>query len=406
MSQLLRSLEPVSLSERLRILHIMPTLTVGGAEQMAAHLMIGLSQTHTVGAVGLFPEANSPVERRLAHADIPQWHLNKRAGFDPGMFSALSRVFREFRPHVVHTHMAVQRYVFPILLANRSVAAVHTIHNLAEHETDVFGRLVHWFAFRSRVLPIGISQEVAASIARFYGMPCKTVIPNCIPVEQYSDSSATRAHWRESQGLAADAVVFTSVARLEPQKNPLLALKALSTLSDPRAHLLILGEGSLQEQVATYVRSNDLAGRVHLLGKQNNIPSMLAASDVFVLGSDWEGNPLAVMEAMAAALPVIATGVGGVPELVRDGEDGILVRAGDWSAFAEAMRALLDDPQKRTAMGAAAQTRAFSEFRVERMVQRYADLYQEAVMTTRGTRHRDLNGWAASRVEMPSEQSE
>ena len=406
MSPLLNPSEPISLSERLRILHIMPTLTVGGAEQMAAHLMIGLSRSHTVGAVGLFPEANSPVERRLAEANIPQWHLKKRAGFDPGMFSALSQVFCEFRPQVVHTHMAVQRYVFPVLLRNRSVAAVHTIHNLAEHETDTFGRLVHWFAFRNRVLPIGISQEVAASVARVYGMRCKAVIPNCIPVEYYRDSTSDSAQWRKEEGIDADAVVFTSVARLEPQKNPLLALKALSTLSDPRAHLLVLGEGSLEEQVAAYVRSHGLSSRVHLLGKQNNIPSILAASDVFVLGSDWEGNPLAVMEAMAAGLPVIATDVGGVPELVRCGKEGILVRAGDWSGFADAMRDLLDDAPKRIAMGAAAQTRAFSEFRVERMVQRYAELYQEAVMLTRGMRHRQMHDWAASQVEIQSEQSE
>jgi len=383
----------------------MPTLTVGGAEQMAAHLMIGLSQSHTVGAVGLFPAADSPVERRLERANIPQWHLNKRPGFDPGMFSSLSRVLREFQPHVVHTHMAVQRYVFPILLRNRIAAAVHTIHNLAEHETDAFGRLVHWFAFRNQVMPIGISQEVAASVSRFYGMQCRAVIPNCIPVEHYANSSSDGLVWRERHGIHPDAIVFTSVARLEPQKNPLLALKALSKMGNARAHLVLLGDGSLREQVAEYVQSNDLASRVHLLGKQNDIPNILAASDVFVLGSNWEGNPLAVMEAMAAGLPVIATEVGGVPELVRSGEEGILVRAGDWSAFADAMQELLNDSEKRIAMGHAARTRAFNEFRVERMVQQYADLYQEAVTKSRRTRSRQMNNWAAPRVEIQSEQS-
>ena len=108
------------------------------------------------------------------------------------MFPALSRVFHEFQPHVVHTHMAVQRYVFPILLRNRIPAAVHTIHNLAEHETDAVGRLVHWFAFRNQVMPIGISHEVAASVARLYGIRCRAVIPNCIPVEDYANSSSDR----------------------------------------------------------------------------------------------------------------------------------------------------------------------------------------------------------------------
>ena len=168
MSQLSNPPETGPLSEGLRVLHILPSLSVGGAEQMAAHLMIGLSRSHTVGAVGLLPAANSIIERRLAKAGIRTWHLDKRAGFDPRMFSSLSRIFRKFQPEVVHTHMAVQRYVFPLLLRERVGAAFHTIHSLAEHETDAFGRLVHWFAFRHHVLPIAVSREVAASVKRVY----------------------------------------------------------------------------------------------------------------------------------------------------------------------------------------------------------------------------------------------
>src|SRR3954471_13887761 len=147
---------------------------------MATHLMIGLSRSHTVGAVGLFAEADNPAERRLSEAGIPRWHLNKRMGFDPRMFAFLSRVFRDFKPDVVHTHMATQRYVFPLLLTNRGTAALHTVHSLAEHETDAFGRLLNWFAFRQRVVPVGVSQEVSASVERVYGLECKGVILNCI----------------------------------------------------------------------------------------------------------------------------------------------------------------------------------------------------------------------------------
>jgi glycosyltransferase involved in cell wall biosynthesis len=365
---------------------------------MATHLMIGLSRTHTVGAVGLFPATDSAVERRLAEANIPMWHLNKRPGFDPRMFGALSRVFREFRPQVVHTHMAVQRYVFPILLRNRIPAAIHTMHNLAEHETDAFGRLVHWFAFRNHVLPIGISREVSASVKRLYGLECQAVIPNCIPVEHYRNNPEDRRQWREQQGLGPDAVVFTCVGRFVPQKNPMLLLKAFAELNDPRAHLALAGEGALREQLIAYARSHNISARVHFLGKQDNIPAILAASDVFVLSSDWEGNPLAVMEAMAARLPVIATRVGGVPELVESGEQGILVPAGDQTGFADAMKALIESPEKRQAMADAAQTRAFREFRVERMVEGYADLYRKTVVNFHATRSKAATRWAATQT--------
>ena len=385
-------------TESLRILHITPTLTVGGAEQMATHLMIGLSRTHTVGAVSLFPASNSAVEHRLQEASIPMWHLNKRPGFDPRMLGALSRVFREFRPQVVHTHMAVQRYAFPVLLRNRIPAAIHTVHNLAEHETDAFGRLVNWFAFRNGVLPIGISHEVSASVKRVYGLECEAVIPNCIPVEHYRNNPEDRRQWREQLGLGPDSIAFTCVGRFEPQKNTLLLLKAFAELNDPRAHLVLLGEGSLRERLTDYARSHNISARVHFLGKQNNVPAILAASDVFVLASDWEGNPLAVMEAMAARLPVVATAVGGVPELVESGEQGILVPAGDCGGFASAMRALMENPEKRRAMADAAETRALHEFRLERMVDGYADFYRRTVMKFQATRSKAATRWAATQT--------
>jgi len=381
--QILNSPKCQSTSDSLRILHVTPNLTVGGAEQMAAHLMIGLAQSHKVAAVGLLPRSNSVVEERLANAGIPVWHLNKRLGFDPRMFSSLTRLFREFQPDVLHSHMAVQRYVFPVLLRSRIPAAVHTVHNLAEHETDAVGRVVHWFAFRNQVLPVGISQEVSASIKRVYGLECKSVIPNCIPVERYQYSAEDRIEWRAQQRFSTDDVVFTCVARLEPQKNPILLLKALGELNHPKAHLVFLGYGSLEAKVAAYAKSHDLSTRVHLLGKQDNVSRALAGSDVFVLGSDWEGNPLAVMEAMACGLPVIGTAVGGVPELVHSGEHGTLVPAGDWPGFCRAMGVLLRDPEKRRAMASAARARAMREFRLERMVQGYGDLYQEMVASRR-----------------------
>lgn len=374
---------PNSGSERLRILHIAPSLSVGGAEQMATHLMIGLAASHTVGAVGLLPYSDNAVERRLQNAGIPKWHLNKRPGFDMRMFGALSRVFREFQPDVVHTHMAVQRYVFPVLLRSRVPAAIHTIHNLARHETDSVGRVVHWFAFRNRVVPVAISREVAASVQRVYGLACNAVVPNCIPVERYQPNDRDRQEWRARFHLGPEAVVFTCVGRLVAQKNPLLLMEAFAQVKDPRAHLVLLGEGPLAGEVAQYAKARALTDRVHLLGKQDCVPQMLAASDVFVLSSDWEGNPLAVMEAMAAGLPVVATAVGGVPELVASGEQGFLVPAGDAPAFASAMQTLLGDSELRRAMAAAAGARACREFTLERMVRGYEELYRQTVMAFR-----------------------
>jgi glycosyltransferase involved in cell wall biosynthesis len=231
-----------------------------------------------------------------------------------------------------------------------------------------------------------------------YGLECKAVIPNCIPVENYQHKPEERVRWREENGVSPDALVFTCVGRLEPQKNPLLLLQAFAELNDPQARLVLSGEGSLREQLTAYALANNLCGRVRLIGKQNNIPAVLAASDAFVLASNWEGNPLAVMEAMAAGLPVIATDVGGVPELVESGQQGFLVSAGDRMGFAAAMKTLLRDTGMRQAMGRAAQTRAVREFKVERMVEGYANLYGEMVKKSRGTQAKAMARWAASQT--------
>src|SRR6266853_2796732 len=194
----------MSIPERLRVLHIVPGFGVGGAEQMAGHLMIGLSETHDVAAVGLGPAVNSSIEHKLRRADIPLWHLGKRPGFDPRLYISLDRVLKQVRPPVVHTHLSVLRYALPSLLRRRIPVVVHTLHNLAEHEADVIGRAVQWFAFRRAVLPVAISREVAASVKRVYGLECSAMVPNCIPIENYRRNVADGNRWREKEGFGYD----------------------------------------------------------------------------------------------------------------------------------------------------------------------------------------------------------
>jgi len=228
-------------SEKLRVLQIVPSFGVGGAEQMAGHLMVGLSESAEVSGATMFPATDGPIEKKLQHAGIPLWHLGKRKGFDPRMFLAFDRLLRQVRPHVVHTHLSVLRYCLPALIRRRIPAVVHTLHNVAEHEADAIGRIVQWFAFRGWVRPIAISTEVAASFRRLYHLDCKGIVPNCIPVHQYQGLSDRRVAWREREGLGADAVVFISVGRLEPQKNHKLLLEAFAVLTTRRRGLSYAG---------------------------------------------------------------------------------------------------------------------------------------------------------------------
>jgi glycosyltransferase involved in cell wall biosynthesis len=166
-------------------------------------------------------------------------------------------------------------------------------------------------------------------------------------------------------------VLIVSVARLDPQKNPLLMMHALP--DDARCHLLLVGDGSLAAEVrrrATY--------RVHVLGVRTDIPDILFASDIFALASDYEGLPVSVIEAMAAGLPVVATSVGGVPELVEQERTGVLVPPRDRAGLARAIERLALDGSLRQAMGMRGALRS-REFGGARMIESYAALFESMV---------------------------
>ena len=176
-------------------------------------------------------------------------------------------------------------------------------------------------------------------------------------------------------------ILFVCVAWLRPQKNPVLLLEAFrrGPASDPRAHLLLVGTGSLRSELERQIGASGLQERVHLLGTRADVPEILNAADVFVLSSDYEGNPLSVMEAMAAGKPVICTAVGGVPELVEDRGCGLLVPPRDPKALSEAMSHMLENPNARKSMGEKSARRAVERFDLRTMTEAYEDLYRSLI---------------------------
>jgi glycosyltransferase involved in cell wall biosynthesis len=343
---------------KVRVLEVLATLKRAGAERTAVTIATGLERSRfECEVVSLYDAFEDGFEDELARAGLKVHHLGKRPGFDSRMYPRLARVMREFRPDVVHTHSYVLRYVWPVA----SAKVVHTVHNLADREVDRAGRALHRWSMRRGARFVAISNEVARSFREVYGRQPAAVIFNGV------DLPPGRREWRREQGFADDDVLIASVARLEPQKNPLALLDALP--ADPRCHLLLAGDGSLRDEVER--RAGD---RVHLLGVRGDVADVLAGSDIFALASDYEGLPVAVIEAMAAGLPVVATGVGGVPELVADGVTGLLVRPRDRQALRVALTALVRDPERRRKMGERGRERS-RLFGASKMVDEYARLF-------------------------------
>lgn len=367
---------------KLRVVQIVPMLTSGGAERVAVHIVRGLNrQRYEPVVISLTGRLGCDLDHLLEEAGVEAHYLNKRLGFDHRMYYRLPAVLKECRPDIVHTHLHVFRYALPFLLQLKKASLLHTVHNLAEREIEPRLRWLQRFALNHGIAPVAVAEEVAVSLARLYGIQGCRVISNGIPTDQYARPLTPRKEWRAREGFSEDDVLFVCVGRFAPQKNHALLLKAFQQgpASHPNARLVLVGEGVLLEQLEEQAKCLRLDRQVHFLGLRTDIPDVLGASDAFVLSSDYEGNPLSVMEAMASGLPIVSTAVGGVPSIFESGREGILVQPGDVQGLSNAMTLLLRNPELRQFLGMAAARRAREEFDVSRMVQAYEALYETLV---------------------------
>ena len=193
-----------------------------------------------------------------------------------------------------------------------------------------------------------------------------------------------------------------SVARLTRQKNHSLLLRAFARLMPTQGvQLVLVGDGPLKPELQREADTLEIVGQVRFLGVREDVPDVLASSDVFALSSDAEGNPLALMEAMAAGLPVVATAVGGVPELVTHGRDGFVVPPGDPDSLAAALGRLIGSPEQRQAMGRDAESKASATFDVAHTVQSYVELYKTLISGGRALDRPHLAPRTGQQVKIP-----
>lgn len=368
-------------AEPIRVAHIVPALQIGGAERLAVNLCLYHTARTAPACVIYDPPADTHYERQLQQARIPLVSAYKRRAYDVGVFVRLLRLLRHLQPAVAHLHISGINYVFPLLPLLR-VPSVYTVHNIAERDLHARrgGRLVQYLAFRYRlggIQPVAISEQVRVSFQQLYGWGELPVIWNGIPVAEFTPSSERRACWRAREGFSEAETLIVCIAGFRPQKNLSLLIRAFAGLSQETARLLLVGSGEQEAQLRALVRELGVAERVHFLGVRNDIPAILNACDLFALSSDWEGTPMAIMEAMASGLPVISTAVGGVPELVQHGITGLLTPPGDMAALTDALRQLVRDPALRKSMGCAARQFATEHFDIHKTVDAYEQLYAQ-----------------------------
>jgi sugar transferase (PEP-CTERM/EpsH1 system associated) len=223
---------------------------------------------------------------------------------------------------------------------------------------------------------VTVSRDLGRWLVEDIGISGHKVMSICNGVDTERFSPGGRQAARAALGIGPESIVIGTVGRLDPVKDHVGLLQAFSQLAaDPRALLVIVGDGPTRATLAATAAGLGLGGRVRLLGERDDVPAVLTGFDIFVLSSIAEGMSNAILEAMATGLPVVATRVGGNPELVADGSSGFLVEPGSPAALADALRRYLGDPGLLARHGRAARELAQAEFSLERMVGEYGQLY-------------------------------
>jgi glycosyltransferase involved in cell wall biosynthesis len=274
---------------------------------------------------------------------------------------------------LVHTHSSKAGVVGR--LAARLGGAdlvVHSVHGFGHthHARGLGRRLLASAEWLAGWACDGLTADSLANVRQgereslFHGRPARVV--RCgVDLDAFATPKRERARVRAELGVGAEAPVVLTLACLKPQKDPLTWAEVgrRVTAARPGTVFLLAGDGELRPAVEAFIASRGLQGSLRLLGWRQDVAELLHASDVFFLPSRWEGLPQAIVQAMAARLPVVATDVDGNPEAVRPDETGVLCRPGDADAMSVALLALLADPARRAALGARGATCAepFSE---------------------------------------------
>jgi len=362
----------------MKVMIVLPCLDIGGAEKMATDLAVALRRCQSAEVLVTSLADSLPyLPDLLRSSGVAVEQLGKRSGLDIRMVRRLNQVVKRFQPDVIHTHQGALPYVLPVLMLNPSVKCVHTVHNLPQYETDPIGGFIHRMAYRVCVTPVAVTGVIAEMFRSHYWLKDVAVINNGIDLSPYS-SQTQRSAWRHDNGIPESTTTITCLAHFRPQKNHQLLLRAFASVASeyPDTMLLLVGDGPLRGPIEDFIASQKLGERVRLLGFRYDIPQILASSDIGVLSSNYEGMPLSVMQMMEAGVPVVATRVGGLPELVIDGEDGYLVPPSDAGELAAALKHLVSSERERTRLGSNGRRKAIANFGTDRMAEQYCRIYE------------------------------
>ena len=357
----------------MNILQVMPEFGLAGAETMCESLVKGLvKDSQNKVLVASLYDYHSAITERMEHSGVRVEYLNKKRGFDRNMFGKLARLMKQNNIDVVHTHLYVMEYAIPAAVIAHVPVRIHTVHSVASKEMGkVLRRLSKTFYRHFGVCPVAISPRVADTIAGEYKMS-----RDDIPVI-YNGSDLTKCSPKTSYDYEGSFHLL-HVGRLTHIKQQDLIIKAVSKLkkSGRDVKVTFVGAGEMMDDYKRIANSEHLTENdVIFSGLQANVYPFLNEADAFLLPSKYEGMPVSLIEAMGTALPIIASRVGGIPDMIDDGDSGLLIEP-TVDNLCDAIIRLMDNLRLRKLLGTRAREKA-RRFSLEAMAEDYSLLYKK-----------------------------
>lgn len=338
---------------------------------MCENLCIALNNAgEKVIAVSLYSE-HSAITKRLEGNGVQIEFLGKNAGPDFSTFIKLIKLMKREKPDVVHTHIYASKYGLPAAALAGVKKKVHTVHNMAQEEQGTVGKIVNYLMYHfCGVIPVALSPEVRKSVGEVYGLS-ENVIPaiyngidlsRCIPKEKYEKGAK---------------FTILHIGRFMEVKNHEILIRAFAKLASKYndVRLQLIGEGKLFCKMKELVENLHIADKVEFVGSQPDVYTYLHNASIFCLPSKYEGMPMTLIEAMGTGLPIIASNVGGIPDMLVDKESALLIQPRE-NELEKAMELLYCDTKIRQTLGVAAKKRS-KDFSAREMAAQYRIVYKE-----------------------------
>jgi len=370
-----------------KIVHIIYSLGTGGLENGLVNI-INRSPPERYRHVIVCLADATDFAKRITAPDVEVIQLNKKPGHDWGLYFRLLKVLFSLKPDIVHTRNLTSLEMQALTLLMPGVKRVHGEHGRDVNDLDgtnkkynYLRKLLRFFIHRY----ITVSKDLEHWLKETINVPELKVrqIYNGVDSEKFHPNQSLRNQVTPGDFLSANSVVVGTVGRIAEVKNQKLLVDGVRRLVESRPELrenlrlVLVGDGPLYDSLQVYISEIGISDLVWMAGDRDDIPQLMQLMDIFVLPSLAEGISNTVLEAMATGLPIIATNVGGNPELISDGENGRLITVDDDQCLAETIGDLIDDSEVRSQMGQNGLNRVRSTFNWPKTVNEYLSVYDE-----------------------------